>query len=221
MTRLLHFVTIMAVLVAIWILWPVSDEQDVVRVEAPQKNVEGPGAPDSTGLSDQRPAADLPDWAQFDDTDFAKATPSQQAEDSGKPGAKLPPQREQITQEKRYYRVVVQGGGALEANGTKIVLSGIAVKSLTGQCKDISGVDWPCGRYARTALTRLIRGRAVLCKVPASRTGKTLTARCSVGGKDLSLWLVRHGWAEPKRPAKAEMTAALDSARKRRVGIWR
>jgi endonuclease YncB( thermonuclease family) len=68
---------------------------------------------------------------------------------------------------------------------------------------------------------RLIRSRAVECQVPASVEVAALAARCSVGGKDLSFWMVSQGWAKPKQPAQAAFKEAEEAARERRLGIWR
>lgn len=119
---------------------------------------------------------------------------------------------------KRYYRVVVRNGGTIEASGVVITLGGITARKASAQCKDEKGRAWACGARARVALMRLIHGRAVTCQVPASDKRKSLTARCTVGGSDLSTWMVAQGWAEPKDPALADAAAA---ARKQRIGIWR
>ncbi len=113
----------------------------------------------------------------------AEQTAALATDADNKPKPKLTP--------KLYYRVVVRDGGTLESAGTVIVLEGIKARAANAQCKDKSGHTWACGARARLALTRLIHGRAVRCAVPVSGAPKSLTARCSVGGKDLSVWMVR------------------------------
>jgi len=120
-----------------------------------------------------------------------------------------------------YYRVVVRDGGTLESNGTVITLGGIHARDAEAECKDGQGRAWPCGARARAALTRLIRGRAVSCKLPATATGKTITARCTVGGTDLSAWMVAQGWAKPAAPAEPALAKAEAAARKKKIGLWR
>jgi endonuclease YncB( thermonuclease family) len=122
---------------------------------------------------------------------------------------------------KLYYRVVVRDGGTIEANGIVITLGGIAARKASAQCKDSDGKDWACGARARVALMRLIHGRAVTCQVPPSSKQKSLTARCTVGGSDLSTWMVAQGWAEPTAPKEPALALAATAARKRRIGIWR
>lgn len=122
---------------------------------------------------------------------------------------------------KRYYRVVVRDGGTIEANGVVITLDDINTRDADAQCKDANGRTWACGMRAHTALTRLIRGRAVVCKVPTSGKQKTLSARCTVGGIDLSTWMVTQGWAKPKAPKDPKLAKAAEAARKKKIGLWR
>jgi endonuclease YncB( thermonuclease family) len=132
-----------------------------------------------------------------------------------------------VLKPKLYYRVVVRDAGTLEAKGVVITLDGIKAHEADDQCKDAKGRAWACGARARTALTRLIRGRAVSCKVPSSSkqtsSGKqtSLTARCSVGGVDLSVWMLSQGWAQPAAQAEPKLAAVADEARKKKVGLWR
>ena len=122
---------------------------------------------------------------------------------------------------KLFYRVVVRDGGTLKSAGTVITLGGIRARAADAKCKDKTGRTWACGARAKLALTRLIRGRAVICEVPVSGKQKALTARCTVGGKDLSIWMVDQGWAEAAAPADPKLAQATDAARERRVGLWR
>jgi len=122
---------------------------------------------------------------------------------------------------KRYYRVVVRDGGRIEANGTVITLAGISARAADAKCKDAKGRAWACGAGGRAALVRLIRGRAVTCKVPASGKQKAVTASCTVGGTDLSTWMVAQGWAAAKEPNEPKLAKTADAARKKRLGIWR
>lgn len=122
---------------------------------------------------------------------------------------------------KLFYRVVVRDGGTIEASGLVITLGGITARKASAQCKDERGRAWPCGARARVALMRLIHGRAVTCQVPISSKRKSLTARCTVGGSDLSTWMVAQGWAEPKAPKEKALADGAAAARKKRIGMWR
>jgi endonuclease YncB( thermonuclease family) len=121
---------------------------------------------------------------------------------------------------KLHYRVKVRDGGTLEAGGTVIRLAGIEAREADGRCTDKGGKDWACGAAARVALTKFIRYRAVSCSEPDG-TGKDYAARCTVGGVDLSVWMVRQGWAKPKDGADKALADAAHAARTAHLGIWR
>ncbi|MGA9444487.1 MAG: thermonuclease family protein [Methyloceanibacter sp.] len=202
---------VLAALGAIWFFWPFGKYDDMVQVDAPRP--EADGRLFTKPLSKDADAPEAKPGQEEASQDEAAATPGGAAQQAQPPKSLLQP--------KRFYRVVVQDGGSIQADDTTITLAEIEVEGLTGKCEDSRGQAWPCGRFARTALTRLIRGRAVLCSVPATGEETNLTARCAVGGKDLSLWMVTHGWAKPKAPASTVLTEAAETAQERRLGIWR
>jgi endonuclease YncB( thermonuclease family) len=70
-------------------------------------------------------------------------------------------------------------------------------------------------------LTRLIRARAVTCVLPKGGEHNIFIARCSVGGTDLSTWMVRQGWATPKEPKEPALSAAAEAAQAEKIGLWR
>lgn len=211
MFRVSRLFLVLAALGALWFFWPFGKYDDVVQVEPPQ--------PDTGGqlftkpLSKDAAAPEAKPGQEAESKDVAAATPGGAAQQAQPP--------ESLLQPKRFYRVIVQDGGSIQAGDTTITLAGIDVEGLTEKCEDSRGQAWPCGRFARSALTRLIRGRAVQCGVPAAGEDTNLTARCAVGGKDLSLWMVTHGWAKPKAPASTALTEAAETAQERRLGIWR
>jgi endonuclease YncB( thermonuclease family) len=122
---------------------------------------------------------------------------------------------------KLYYRVTVRDGGTLVSGGFVIRLSGVAVRGADATCMGAGGKAWSCGAAAKAALTRLIRSRAVTCELPKGGEQKEFAARCSVAGADLSTWMVRQGWAEPKNSKEPALAAAAEAAKSDRVGLWR
>ena len=122
---------------------------------------------------------------------------------------------------KLYRRVTVRDAGNLQADGVVIRLAGIAAREADATCKDAAGKTWRCGAAAKAALAKLIRARSVTCTLPKSGEVKSFVARCSVGGADLSTWVLRQGWAEPQDANEAPLTAAADAARQERLGLWR
>ncbi len=121
---------------------------------------------------------------------------------------------------KLYYRVEVRDAGTLVAGEFVIRLADVAAREADASCKDKAGKTWPCGAAARTALARRIHSRAVTCMQPPGEQ-KEFRARCKVGGTDLSEWLVRQGWAEPKQKTEVSLAKAAEAARQDRLGIWR
>jgi len=133
--------------------------------------------------------------------------------------AALPPAAKNET--KLYRRVTVRDGGTLQAESVVIRLAGINARAPDDVCKDEAGKAWPCGAAAKSALARLIRSRAVSCTLPKSGEHNIFFARCSVGGTDLSVWMVRQGWAEPNDASEASLAEAAAAAKKERLGLWR
>jgi endonuclease YncB( thermonuclease family) len=122
---------------------------------------------------------------------------------------------------KLYYRVTVRDGGTLSSGGVVIRIGGIAARDAEATCKDANGKTWACGAAAKSALTHLIRTRAVTCELPKSGEQKDFAARCSVAGTDLATWMVRQGWAEPKEPNEPALAEAAQAAKQEHVGLWR
>jgi endonuclease YncB( thermonuclease family) len=126
---------------------------------------------------------------------------------------------------KRYFKVRVRDAGTLEAgllptDTVLIRLEGIDAREADEICKKENSASWPCGAKARAALIRFIRSRAVTCTLPQGGEAKDFAARCSVVGQDLSTWLVRQGWATPRKGAEPELAKALDAAKTERLGLW-
>ena len=122
---------------------------------------------------------------------------------------------------KTYRRVTVRDGGTLQADGIVIRLAGIIAREASATCKDARGRTWRCGVAAKAALSKLIRGRAVICALPKGGEHNIIVARCSVGGIDLSTWTLRQGWAEPKDANEAPLAEAAAAAKQERLGLWR
>lgn len=121
---------------------------------------------------------------------------------------------------KRYYRVIVQDAGTLKTGNHIIRLKGITVRDEDETCEDANGESWPCGSRARTALTQLIRGRAVVCDLPPGGDRPAFSTRCRIGKTDLSLWMVEQGWAKPATEHNDKMARARDKAKQAQLGLW-
>ena len=122
---------------------------------------------------------------------------------------------------KRFFRVSVRDGATLQSEGTVVRLAGIVARAADATCRSTHGKAWQCGASAKVALTRLIHGRAVACELPKGGEQKEFVARCVVAGADLSTWMVRNGWADPKDAHDPTLEAAAAAAKQEKLGLWR
>ncbi len=116
-----------------------------------------------------------------------------------------------------FARPIVLAAGRFSIAGKVLELEGVLPVAVNRQCQDSAGEGWPCGRMARTAFANLVRGRTIDCAVPAKQWSGTVTARCTVAGKDLSQWLAENGWAEAAPGSPFE--EAADAARQAGLGL--
>lgn len=116
----------------------------------------------------------------------------------------------------RLFNAIVISAGTIKARNQEIRLAGIAAPGFEDRCGE-GAAAWPCGRMARAALQRLIRGRAVDCEVPAGADKLPDPAMCAVGGENVSEWLVAQGWA--KRSGEP-FEDAEKNAREAKLGLW-
>lgn len=119
--------------------------------------------------------------------------------------------------------VVIESAGMINVRSHRIALAHVAAPAVDEKCTNTAGVDWPCGRRARTALRRLVRRREIGC-LPVSIIETEIesieVARCEVDGTDLSKWLVEQGWAKPAETAPPEFRTAHLSAQNLGLGLY-
>ena len=119
----------------------------------------------------------------------------------------------------RWKRPTTPAAGVIAVGDTRIELAGIRPLAIDATCNLRGGASWPCGRFARTAFRNFLRGRTLDCEPTTTGTGQArLMTRCNLGGRDLSAWLVRTGWAEPAGELFKE---ELRLAREEKRGQWR
>ena len=114
-------------------------------------------------------------------------------------------------------RPVVEKPGILTFADRQVALSGLTPFAVEKTCGEGDAV-WPCGEWALNALRRLLRGRAVDCAIPDPDWKGTVTAACTVAGRDISGWMVENGWAAA-RPG-SPFAAAMHEASEKRVGVF-
>jgi endonuclease YncB( thermonuclease family) len=89
----------------------------------------------------------------------------------------------------------ISDGDTVEIAGTKIRLNGIDAPEAEQFCLNDKGKSWGCGQAARAALDKRAGRKTLTCKpLEQDQYGRTV-ASCSVGGDDISRWMVRAGWA--------------------------
>lgn len=211
-------------LALVWFFWPFGGDSEVVKiVEPPSSGHQGrlfttplpadspPKKPNPPSTAQPPPESGPMPAEDGIGGDTVAALPPEPAEDG-----------KQDLKPTRFYRVTVRDGGTLETRGKiSITLEGIDFRGADETCKDAKGQDWDCGTQARVALTRFIRGRAVVCRVPKLGKTKAVTARCTLAGTDLSAWMLEQGWAKPAANADAKLAKAADAAREKKAGVWR
>ena len=104
--------------------------------------------------------------------------------------------------------------------GSKIRLSGVDAPETDQVCLDARGQTISCGVEAKNRLQELSAGREWKCQLSGTdRYGRNL-GTCSVGGEDVSRWLVRSGWALAFRRYSTAYIADEDWARAHKSGLW-
>jgi len=124
-----------------------------------------------------------------------------------------------------------------EENSGKLVVIDARTMEVAGQRVRLFGIDtpdpgqpchWPakdidCGHISMIALLDLVAASEVVCKpVSGGETDKGYRlARCSAGGFDVGANMVYTGWALPIPGDPAGYGAKMETARKRRHGMWK
>jgi endonuclease YncB( thermonuclease family) len=104
------------------------------------------------------------------------------------------------------------------AGTTKIRLSGIDAPEMDQVCVDAAGKDWKCGIEAREKLQAFARERPWDCDLTGTDVYRRHLGSCTVGGEDVSRWLVRNGWALAFRRYSTAYVADEDYAREHSAG---
>jgi endonuclease YncB( thermonuclease family) len=119
----------------------------------------------------------------------------------------------------RLYNPIVVSADVIKVREREVGLSGIDAPAFEDRCGE-GAEAWPCGRMARAALRRLIRGRAIECEIPAGAEEVPDPARCEVAGADISAWLIEQGWARRAAGSDETYAEAETTAREARLGLW-
>lgn len=119
--------------------------------------------------------------------------------------------------------VSIDGDSLRAGDGTGYRLFGIDAPELKQTCFEASGREWLCGRAAKTALTKLIKGGEVICDAQSKDRYGRVIAKCRAGDvPDLGEAMVRKGYAIDLGRKTGYAYAGVESeARVEKRGIWR
>ena len=112
-----------------------------------------------------------------------------------------------------------EDGETLWHGKRRVRLLGIDAPALAETCRDVAGKQWPCGKYARDHIRRLIATGDVTCIIEGEDRYHDDVGVCFVGSIDLGRDLVRHGLAVVYKPAP-RYVAEEHEARLAKRGIW-
>lgn len=113
----------------------------------------------------------------------------------------------------------VRADGSLQVSGYLVRLYGIYIPPTDQTCYTFIRPP-PCGTRAALALDFKIAGDFVHCIERAQNPDGSITASCSVGGEDLSEWMLQRGWAVALPDAPFPYVAMERIARAKGIGIW-
>jgi hypothetical protein len=107
-------------------------------------------------------------------------------------------------------------GDSIRLDGDEIRLEGIDAPEYGQSCRDGAGRDYPCGRLARQALSRLLSRGQIKCVVSGRDRYDRKLAQCFLGEQDLNATLVRTGQAV----AYGRYESEESGARSGKLGVW-
>lgn len=111
-------------------------------------------------------------------------------------------------------------GDSLRQGDRSFRLHGIDAPELQQSCATKMGGDYPCGQYAKRALSDLVRGQTLVCTLSdTDRYGRTV-AQCNAGRLDINAGMVRLGWAIAYVKHSAAYLDEEMEARKSKRGLW-
>jgi endonuclease YncB( thermonuclease family) len=116
--------------------------------------------------------------------------------------------------------VAVVDGQTLRLREAVIRLHGVVAPMRGQECRAADGTRFDCGAAASEALSALVRGHAVACRLDGRDDGGFPQGHCEAGGVALNKAVVAAGWARADThvPDLAPEEAA---ARAQHLGIWR
>ena len=104
--------------------------------------------------------------------------------------------------------------GTITSNGVVYKIKNITTPTARQKCKR-GALPWLCGAAAKKFLSTIIRNKILKCAVM-----KRNQVQCFLEGRDLSVLLIKNGWAVSMNNNK-NSKAAETHARKQELGMWK
>jgi endonuclease YncB( thermonuclease family) len=106
--------------------------------------------------------------------------------------------------------------------GEKIRLLDMDAPESDQFCLDGTGEPWNCGIAAREALRKETAGKTWDCQTTRRDRDNRWLSSCTVGGRNVSAWMVREGWAmSPTHNGYSHRFDAEERiAREAKAGLW-
>jgi endonuclease YncB( thermonuclease family) len=115
-------------------------------------------------------------------------------------------------------RPSVVAGDVLKVAGTTVRLSGIEAPERTQLCGGAS--KWRCAEAAQSALSKVISGRSVRCRLRGTDSAGRPIGYCSIDSVDINADLVRQGYAFAEGGTSSRYGALEKDARNAKAGMW-
>ena len=111
-------------------------------------------------------------------------------------------------------------GDVLKVKGAVLHLAGIEAPESEQECARPDGRVWKCGEAAKDTMTRIMRGKRVVCAVASRPEPETILARCTADGADIADLLVRGGHVFASNELFASYASAERDAAGAGAGLW-
>jgi endonuclease YncB( thermonuclease family) len=116
-------------------------------------------------------------------------------------------------------RAAVVAGDLLKVADTTVRLSGIEAPERAQLCGKDAG-KWRCAEAARSALSKVVAGRPVRCRLSGTDSGGSPLGHCSIDSVDINADLVRQGYAFAEGGASSRYAGHEKDARTAKAGMW-
>ncbi len=111
-------------------------------------------------------------------------------------------------------------GDSFKMGGTEIRLNGIDAPEYRQTCTGSGNLQYPCGKLARDALSKLIRTKTIVCSmIQRDRYGREVST-CRDGTLEINREMVKLGWAVAYRKYSQKYVAVENEAKAAKRGVW-